>query len=194
MNDLIDKYLPDFQFEEVHAIEIHAPRQKIFSALQHYNAQDDWLIASFIALREIPLRVLHACKLLKDVSPTPFSLDKFTLLETLENNQIAFGLVGKFWQAHYGLEMIDDGGTFCAFDKPSSAKLVLQFKINDQDADKTPLCQNRFTLQTKTRVFCPDGESKRRFAPYWNLIRPVSGLIRKRMLKAIKQQSEATQL
>ncbi|WP_182419867.1 hypothetical protein [Bartonella sp. HY038] len=70
----------------------------------------------------------------------------------------------------------------------------MQFKINDQDADKTPLCQNRFTLQTKTRVFCPDGESRRRFAPYWYFIRPVSGLIRKRMLKAIKQQSEAMEL
>ncbi|UXM96470.1 hypothetical protein N5853_14215 (plasmid) [Bartonella sp. HY329] len=194
MSDLIDKYLPNFQFEEVHAIEIHAPRQKIFSALQHYDAQKDWLIASFIALREIPLRLLQACKLLKDVAPTPFNLDKFTLLETLEDNQIAFGLVGKFWKANYGLEMIADGEAFCAFDKPNNAKLAMQFKIDAIDGDKKPSCQNRFTLQTKTRVFCLDGESKRRFTPYWYLIRPVSGLIRKRMLKAIKQQSETTTL
>jgi hypothetical protein len=40
-------------------------------------------------------------------------------------------------------------------------------------------------LHTQTRVFCTDEASLRRFRPYWLLIRPVSGLIRRRLLARI---------
>jgi hypothetical protein len=45
-------------------------------------------------------------------------------------------------------------------------------------------------LVTETRVFCPDRASLLKFTPYWLLIRPVSGLIRRRILSSIKQMSE----
>ncbi|MCA4125719.1 hypothetical protein LDY98_05140, partial [Pseudomonas aeruginosa] len=40
-------------------------------------------------------------------------------------------------------------------------------------------------LHTETRVFCPDRASRLRFTPYWVAIRPVSGLIRRRLLAGI---------
>ncbi|WP_223920280.1 hypothetical protein [Aeromonas caviae] len=45
-------------------------------------------------------------------------------------------------------------------------------------------------MTTQTRVFCPDLACRLKFAPYWYLIRPVSGLIRRRILGAIKAESE----
>ena len=43
-------------------------------------------------------------------------------------------------------------------------------------------------LTTQTRVHCLDADALRRFTSYWYLIRPVSGLIRRRMLKAIARR------
>ncbi|WP_306301746.1 phospholipase D-like domain-containing protein [Komagataeibacter kakiaceti] len=43
---------------------------------------------------------------------------------------------------------------------------------------------------TETRVFCPTPAVLWRFAPYWYLIRPVSGLIRQRMLAMLRRQAE----
>jgi hypothetical protein len=39
-------------------------------------------------------------------------------------------------------------------------------------------------------LFCPTPVMRRKFAPYWYVIRPVSGLIRRRMLGRIRQQAE----
>jgi hypothetical protein len=47
-------------------------------------------------------------------------------------------------------------------------------------------------LVTHTRVHCPDEAQRRRFAPYWFAIRPVSGLIRQRLLRRIAQLARAT--
>lgn len=46
-------------------------------------------------------------------------------------------------------------------------------------------------LSTETRIVCADRSAQRHFAPYWYLIRPVSGVIRRRMLRAICEASEA---
>ena len=57
------------------------------------------------------------------------------------------------------------------------ARLALNFSVAQTDQGQT--------LTTQTRVFCPDDESLRRFRPYWLLIRPASGFIRRRLLQRI---------
>jgi len=47
------------------------------------------------------------------------------------------------------------------------------------------LPDGRTRLLTETRVHCVDAGARRRFTPYWWLIRPVSGLIRRRLLARI---------
>ena len=45
-------------------------------------------------------------------------------------------------------------------------------------------------LTAETRVYCPDRYSLLRFTPYWLAIRPVSGLLRRRMLSASSEIAE----
>ena len=40
-------------------------------------------------------------------------------------------------------------------------------------------------LTTRTRIWCGDEASRRRFNLYWLLIRPASGLIRRRLLRRV---------
>ena len=90
------------------------------------------------------------------------------------------GLAGKFWQLNYGQQPILDAASFLAFSESGSAKLTLHFwaeKISDTHTQ----------LTTETRVFCIDQKALSNFRPYWYLIRPVSGLIRKRILMKIQQ-------
>ena len=46
-------------------------------------------------------------------------------------------------------------------------------------------------LTTETRVHVPDPASSRRFARYWRVVRPFSGLIRTQVLRAAKRRAEA---
>jgi hypothetical protein len=45
-------------------------------------------------------------------------------------------------------------------------------------------------LTTETRVYCPDRYSLLMFTPYWLAIRPVSGVLRRRMLRTIREIAE----
>lgn len=46
-------------------------------------------------------------------------------------------------------------------------------------------------VTTETRVFAGTDAARRRFAVYWRIIRPGSGIIRQSWLEAIKQRAEA---
>ncbi|MBF3273044.1 hypothetical protein HKW77_28400, partial [Pseudomonas aeruginosa] len=101
-------------------------------------------------------------------------------LERRADQAIAYGLVGRFWRADFALERIADGEHFRCYDQPGVAKLVLCFRC-------TPSASGTL-LHTETRVFCPDRASRLRFTPYWLAIRPVSGLIRRRLLAGIERR------
>jgi hypothetical protein len=45
-------------------------------------------------------------------------------------------------------------------------------------------------LETETRVFLTDRSSRRRFRAYWLVVRPFSGFIRRRWLRAAKRRAE----
>ena len=73
---------------------------------------------------------------------------------------------------------LDSTAAFARFDQLGVPKLVLNFSTEI-------MSDGRIRLSTETRVFCNDRHSILRFTPYWWLIRPVSGLIRRRLLKRI---------
>jgi len=52
------------------------------------------------------------------------------------------------------------------------------------------LGENKTKVSTETRVLCVAPITKITFGLYWLMIKPFSGLIRKKMLKIIKKDSE----
>jgi len=176
--ELVDKYLPDYSFTETHRRPLRASPDEALKAALTYRPESDAFFRVAIGLREVPMRLLAKLGFRHEPAPPPFGFQNFTLLETRTNRELVFGLIGRFWEPDYGLEPIPDGAAFMAFSTPGVARLALGFQATAQGNGITHLV-------TETRVFCPDPETLRRFAPYWYLIRPVSGLIRGRMLKSI---------
>lgn len=170
-------YLPAHHFGERHEAVIGAGAQEVLAALPALDTLDDPLIRRMIWLREWPNRLLS-----RGMEVVPFGLHAFTLLEQSAAG-LAYGLVGRFWRLDYGLEAIADGAAFRVFDRPGVAKLVMSFEAH-------PLPDGRTRLVTETRIFCPDRASWLRLLPYWLVIRPVSGLIRRRILGAAKARVE----
>jgi hypothetical protein len=176
--ELMNRLLPHWQFGERHALVLEgvSPARAYASIVPGLSA-DDPLIARAIALRETPGRLLRAVGLSRNALPSrPFGFHSFTLLGRAPEREVAFGLAGRFWQMDYGLRRIADAEAFMAMtDQP---RLVLNVCVE-------PLDNQRCQLVTYTRVHCPDEAQRRRFAPYWYAIRPVSGLIRGRLLRRI---------
>ncbi|MFC3531355.1 hypothetical protein ACFOLG_04090 [Vogesella facilis] len=173
---LSDQYLPAYQFAEHHQRQIAASAAQVLRGVQLLPGWQDPWVQRFIRWRELPARLAarlgHGNAL---AQRAPFGLHEFTLLECTAQ-EIAWGLAGEFWRGDYGLQPLADGAEFAAL--TSVPRLVLSFRVQ-------PLAAERVWLHTETRVHCPDRRSYYRFLPYWYLIRPVSGLIRQRTLRAV---------
>lgn len=175
---LLDGLLPQYQFAEQHQRRVAANPAALRQALASLPQWQDPWVSRFIALRELPGRLaarLGSANALPH--KPPFGLHEFTLLAQ-DEHEMVWGLAGAFWRSDYGLQPVRDASHFASLQPVP--RLVLAFRIQPQP-DGTCL------LYTITRVHCPDRATYRRFAPYWYLIRPVSGLIRQRILRAVAQ-------
>ena len=179
---LIDELLPTYQFSERHSCAVAADPAMVLDAVAAYRPDDDRFFRFMIGLRELPMRLLAKA----DCIPEPFGLHNFTLLARTDE-AIVYGLIGKFWRLNYGLAPLAGGEAFRSFSENGVAKLALGFALENVSVGQT-------RLVTETRVYCPDRQSRLSFAPYWILIRPVSGLIRRRILNSVKGMSERSSL
>ncbi|MFT8521674.1 hypothetical protein [Gluconobacter oxydans] len=165
-----------FDFSERHSILIRARPETILNSVRHYRLGDDLLLRPALYLRGLPARLLHA------PSPPPLELQDFTLLSQT-NRSLVYGLKGAFWRTDYGLRRFDTPMEFLGDRDASAATLILSFMT-------VPAKRGRTRLVTQTHILCPTSHVRRRFLPYWLVIRPVSGLLRRRMLSQIKAQCE----
>jgi hypothetical protein len=88
-----------------------------------------------------------------------------TVLDDVPGEGLVLRLRGRFWR-------LRGGG-----DEPE-ATAVVDFRARDG------------SLTTETRVHVPAGHSRRRFARYWRVVRPFSGITRKQVLRAAKRRAE----
>jgi hypothetical protein len=89
------------------------------------------------------------------------------VLDDVPGEGIVLGVRGQFWRVGGG----DDGG--------AAAEAVADFRVWEGE------------LSTETRVHVADRAARRKFRRYWLVVRPFSGLIRRRVLRAAKQRAEA---
>jgi hypothetical protein len=178
---LLEKYLPAYEFVERHEIVVAGSPGDTLDAVETYDFDGDQFAAGFMAVRQLPARLLAT--LFGASKPAAFGMKSFTPLGRDGDREIAVGLTGRFWRPDGGLVPLPDAAAFAAFDEPGAAKLVLAFSAHPR---------GRLTrLMTETRIHCLGARALVSFTPYWLVIRLPSGLIRWRMLRAIKQSVEA---
>lgn len=179
---LMERFLPRHQFSERHHIRIHCRPGRLLDIIQSHQPPKDRFGELAMRARQLPARLLHWLAPSRVPPPTPFTRASFTPLGRDGDREIVGGLVGQFWRPDFGLITVESPSAFLACNPPRTAKLVIGF-LAEPEGDAT-------LLTTETRVHCPDRYSLMMFAPYWWLIRPVSGLLRRRTLRAIREMAE----
>jgi hypothetical protein len=129
------------------------------------------------ALRELTLAELPAVRLLvrlrglRRVRADRPLLEEMakgaTVVEDVAGEGVVLALNGQFWR----LRGREDGG--------ARAEAVVDFRAEPG------------RLTTETRVHVAEPAARRKFARYWRVIRPFSGLIRILVLRAAKRRAEA---
>ncbi len=182
-HSLIDEFMPASDVSEYHETRVRAPIEKVYGALRTADLGASPIVRLLLRLRELPaLLATGGHKQNLRLNLDAIIKGGFVLLGENPPNEIALGLVGRFWTLS-GSRCRVSADEFTAFDMPGYAKAVWNFSLVDENAEIT-------RLATETRVRCLDDASRRRFRVYWALIAPFSGLIRREALRMIRKSSE----
>ncbi len=173
----LDDWLPRYEYEERHAIDVAARRDEIGSALRNVTVADVPVASALMTLRSLPARLRGEGAPRNDGAV----VDHFALLGVvLEDRPGLFvaGVAGRFWKLSGDLERFAGPEEFRAYEPHGSAKAVVDFVWADG------------WLETTTRVHVPDPAARHSFGRYWLVVRPFSGAIRLALLRAARRRAE----
>lgn len=181
-DELLDRFMPDYEVVERHRMAVKAPAAVTFAAAKDLN------LDSGIA------RVLFNARALalggaidrRPMVPQPFVAQAqaigWRVLAEVPGSQIVFGAVTKPWEAAPGFRGIP-AAEFAAFAEPDYVKIVLTLRADPAGTEGS-------IFRTETRACTTDPEARRKFRIYWALVKPGVGLIRLLMLGPIKDEAE----
>ncbi|MBI9082297.1 MAG: hypothetical protein JEZ11_01785 [Desulfobacterales bacterium] len=181
----LDAFLSNYHFSETHEIRIAAPPQAVWNAAMGADLNESVFVKLLMSLRFLPARLTG--KKPPEGQGVALTFDDFAAagfikLDEEYPKEFLLGLAGRFWKISG--ELLDlTPAEFLAFEIPGYAKAGWNLTFAEIAPGVT-------RLSTETRIRCMGAEARRKFFPYWMLIRPFSGLIRMEMLRIIKKQAE----
>ncbi|GAA4531789.1 hypothetical protein [Nonomuraea harbinensis] len=168
------RLIPRPDMSERHAILIDASRERVWEALTGMSADDVPLAKPLFAARSLVSRLVHG--------RTPQPGPGFTPLVVDPGREVVLGLIGQWWRLGRSEDVpVGSLETFEAFDRPGFAKGTFAFSLAEEGG--------RVRLTTETRVVATSPDALRAFRPYWIVIRPGSGLIRRLILSAVRSRA-----
>lgn len=173
---LVDDFLPVYDVSDSVATVVHANVAKTWDALMRVDlievGRQRPLVAALGALRALPELVSHVLHgetparmpeqlRLRDTTQLPLGEGGWVLLGERPGDEIALGLVGKFWRPVIPFAKVTADG-FRDFAEPGFAKTVYALSVRALD-------ENRTLLSGVMRTATTDEHSRRWFRRYWTL-------------------------
>lgn len=182
--ELIQKYLPDFEFREHRSTMVVAAPQIAYNTMCSVDFSRSWLIRTIFTTRRL-LYGIFVKRIEKNNTAAFGSLLEsalklgWSVLEEVPNHELVVGAVTQPWEA----EVIFQGLTgleFINFEKPGFAKIAWNIAVQEVKPGVT-------RLSTETRVALTDPIARRKFSYYWFLFNPGIRLIRWAAFRIVKR-------
>ncbi|MEE2030906.1 hypothetical protein [Rhodococcus chondri] len=182
--DLLDVHLPAYDVVLTEHLTVEADVATVFRAAQNLDflTVRTPLLATAFFIRGLPARLsgkpspeLPALRLFAD--PSSAGLPGWLVLGQVADREIAFGAVGKFWQAD--IEWRDVPlERFAGFDEPGWGKIGCHFLVRANG-------EGRSVVSYECRTATTDPGSRKKMMRYWWIIRPFVGHIMRATLRTI---------
>lgn len=176
MSRLIDTLLPRWDVHDVHGIDVAAPPDRTWAALEQ------------VTVRELPLtRLLMGVRGLRRRTSEPDRtfMDAASFLVPLAEapRERVAGMVGRPWRLRPAHVPISGAADFTGFDRPGWVRVATDFRVVASAAGSR--------LETETRIQGTDAAARRSFLRYWRIVGIGSALIRRDVLRAARRRAEA---
>jgi hypothetical protein len=174
-SELADDFLPVYDVSDGVAVVVDAPRSVGWQALLDVDllklGREAPLVGMLGALRMLPEVVGHLLHgerpakppesmRLRDLPKIPMYEGGWILLGERPEEEIALGLVGKFWRPVIEFARIGSADEFRDFEEPGFAKTVYALSVRELEPD-------RRLLSGVMRTATTDEHARRWFRRYW---------------------------
>lgn len=172
---LVDEFLPTYDVSDAVAVVVDAGVEHTWQALLSADlievGRRKPLVGVLGALRMLPdlaAQTLHGERpasppgrmTLHDIANTPLGDGGWALLGERADDELALGLVGKFWRPIIEFAAVDAAG-FADFDEPGFAKTIYSLSVRALDDGRRTL------LSGLMRTATTDEYARRWFRRYW---------------------------
>ena len=181
-DDLLDRFMPAYEVAERHRIRVQAPAAVTFAAASDIDLAGPPLARAIFTARE---RILGSRP---DTSTRPRALLELVksigwgVLAVREGREIVMGAVTQPWLADVVFRPLPPD-EFVAFGEPGFVKIAWTLRAD-------PAGDGRSVFRTETRVATTDPAARGKFRRYWSFFSPGIVLIRRAMLKPLKNEAE----
>jgi hypothetical protein len=183
LKTLLDSFVPRYQFNEFHSIEVQAPPDSVYAAITKVTAREVHLFRILTWIRSPHFRPAKE-SILNPASDDPIldvaTRSGFLLLAQAPPRELVFGTIG------FGGRLDVKNPTpeaFRNFEDSGYARIAMNFLV-------IPMANGSTRLTTETRVYATSNAARRSFGTYWRVIYPGSSLIRIMWLRAIRDRAE----
>jgi hypothetical protein len=172
---MLDEFLPIYDVSDSVATVVEADVQRTWDALMAVDLIDvgrrrplTGALGALRAMPEVLSHLLHgeppaampASLTLRDTARMPMGEGGWVLLGERPNDEIALGLVGKFWRPVISYAEISSPGQFRDFETPGYAKTIYSLSVRAVGIDRTLVAGVMRTATTSD-------DARRRFRRYW---------------------------
>lgn len=171
MTSLLEQALPVYDFHERHIRVIQASPDDVWRALTAVSLADLRCARPLVALRHLGQNAGTGSKPLMTSGP-------LHLMETRAPGYALAGAIARPWKRRPEHRAPGTLAEFRMFTEPGWTTYLTDFELVRTSDGGTE-------LSTETRGRSTSRDARRRFALYWLLIRPWSGLIRRELLAAV---------
>lgn len=173
---LSDDFLPVYDVSDTVALDVHASVDATWTALLAVDLIEVGkrrpLVGMLGALRALPELVTHlvhgeappappSALRLRDLTTLPMAKGGWVLLGERDRDEIALGLVGRFWRPVIDYRQVS-AEEFQTFAEPGYAKTVYELGVR-------PIGPSRTLLTGLMRTATTDEHARRWFRRYWTL-------------------------
>jgi hypothetical protein len=190
-DSLLDVYIPNYDVVERHQLKVSAPAELTLATACKLDS-DSPVMRALFTIRELALtcstaNLRHEEDTLKE-SSLPQELAArmkaigWVVLAEIPGHEIVFGAVTQPWVARPIFQSVPPE-KFAEFSQPGYVKIAWTLRTD-------PVNASECIVRTETRATTTDATARAKFRRYWSLVLPGIVLIRRILLRAIKQQAE----
>lgn len=179
---LLDRFMPEYEVAERHQVRVMAPPEVTLSAAMETDLQQSGVIRGIFKVREMVLGAQpNAVTRPKGLLAEMKSLGWRVLAET-PGREIVVGAVTQPWLASVVFRGLPPD-EFREFREPGYVKIVWTLRAD-------PVGPAESIFRTETRVATTDPTARSQFRWYWARFSPGIVLIRRVLLRNLKQEAE----